>query len=341
MASKDPVFDVIKHELVTHRGIFIGESHDSNMAVDFLIAHLRQLKALGVTTIYVEYDMYGVNARQRGQACLDQRYFGNDNAPAAEKAAYHDRMNRFNTFRLVLEAKAAGLRVIGHDDVVKDAETYPRFANETLYKGSLSVDPTLGPVSYRSAVATTPEAMDRRNDFAGRLIEATRDGEKFIVFGGTRHSGARPSDLDQSLGIPSIDFVVSEETTRARRQTSGQLIDKGMKAGDAVYAAAAAHPIPKHIAPNIAPDSSGGSTYKVVDYSGYPDRFTFDVTSSPAKTTWGRKALNQATKAPGILGEQCALPKALQHREILGDTDIENLAKFLKKPEGAAAKRMP
>ncbi len=193
MAKSASLNETVHALLQANRGIFFGESHDSDFTANYIINNLKDLKAHGVTTIYVEYSPQKVVAAQGGDACREH-YIG---LKSGEKI--------YSTSQSVIEeATAIGMRVIGYDPVVGTLKSIGPSANSANANALL----------IQQADIASPTNMDKRDIFGIKVIESTKDGGKFIVYGGMAHSGNDPDDsphasgigIDQRLGIPSIDF---------------------------------------------------------------------------------------------------------------------------------------
>ncbi len=195
MTNNDPVFKKVAELLKTNRGIFIGEYHGQPVAQNFTISHFEELKKAGVTTIYVETDAYTAGASLRGSECLLKHLLGTHGIgeeaikEALMRAEKEGLLKKGPMMSIVINAAAAGLRVIGHDSVMQ----------------------TIDGISRKDKEGMPLEIMNQRDQFAKELIERTWDGGKFIVYGGAWHSGNEKGDagrtsIDALLNIPSVDF---------------------------------------------------------------------------------------------------------------------------------------
>lgn len=186
-----------------YRGLFIGERHDIALVPDFLITHMEDFRAMGVTTLYIEMDHGLIAASSVGPDCVEG-YEG----PLAEGESYAPASRENDYAQVIQHAQSLGIRVIGTErgyDTNAIADAAYSFDTETGETGPTS----LGTALYYSA-----EAMEGRDAFAADLIRATFDGGRFIVYGGAHHSrdtGADPNmpspGVDRLLGIPSIDLM--------------------------------------------------------------------------------------------------------------------------------------
>lgn len=298
--------------LSKNKGLFIGEQHDTPFAEQFVSNRFEEFKKAGVTTLYVEYNMYKARASQGGNECRET-FMGPSDNPQDKGVV--------SNFQLVIEAATrAGLRVIGHDSLNGTSWQFNRKDKDPKLAEDISLG---GP------------AMDRRDDFAVQVIQRTQDGGKYIIYGGLGHSGNetpdRPSGkgLSERLGIPSIDFhSAGGFLARENVLTKGMVIAKTLKAAmaDEVY------PI------EVLPGKNGESTYKVLsgDDFAFAKKMTLADTLKPPSPAEAAKLdaafrLAQQIKDAG----QCNAPAHLNGKEYLDTSDIENLAKGMKKPPAA------
>lgn len=176
--------------LQKNEGLFIGEAHYLPLAASFIRANRQMFKELGVTTLYIEQGARLFNAHIGGRTCVEEFL-------KVRPESLKDDPVTANTINAINAAHAAGFRVIAHDSVNLDAWLYALVRQDHWVK---------------SSIATSPRAIDARDDFAAKLIFATRDKGKYLVLGGAAHSGnnvrGRPSGrgLSERLGIPALDF---------------------------------------------------------------------------------------------------------------------------------------
>lgn len=195
--TRDEVFEIFSKQLRSHRGIFVGEWHVDGMAPAFLSSYMRQLKAQGVTTLYLEYDPYDTQARNGGTKCAINRAKSHRESPVIT-----------NFDMTIFVANQIGLRVIGYDDATLAAR------NHYMRTGD-------------GSKITSNEAIDRRNRFGAEMIERTWDGKKFVILGGAAHSGTHDypgPGLDQLLGIPSFDLMMARHDLTTTEQLQ-QIMD--------------------------------------------------------------------------------------------------------------------
>ncbi|MCI5048828.1 MAG: ChaN family lipoprotein [Rickettsiales bacterium] len=307
------VFNTVSDQLKTNEGVFLGETHTNSLVPDFLITHMKELKAQGVTTIYMEMDHALLAAKSLGKECKSS-YMGDDSVVPEEvrkaNANPDSKWNRENDYGDVIRAaRAAGIRVIGTN--------YDHKTN-SVYAATVTVDDKgeLIPTELGIKKSNDAEAMDKRDAFATEVVKATRDGGKYVIYGGQVHSRAKgafaqlPSEgLPERLGIPSIDFMTENHwaqlTDRHIHQTgytamdrgtriiSGQ-IDRWSRSGTDVHTG-----IPGH------------QTFAAVDYDGkgryeHRDQALTDLPDKKGLTTMDPRAseVGRAMKAAGV----CAAP---------------------------------
>ena len=288
LVKPSAVFDKAAELLKNNRGIFIGESHDNALAWNFLVQYAADFKKMGVDTVYTELDMYSAAARQNGVDCRTS-YSNANSIPSI--------MNSVDPQIMVL--KASGLNIIGHDDVTDRT----RFTSPSLYQ-----------------IAVTGPALDRRDDFAKKLIERTQTGSKFIVYGGSDHSGNerksdRPSGkgLDEKLGIPSIDFEMAAAPPSGRWAELKQLWNSLMN---------------KDSLRVKMEDGKGAATYVVSTEN--PVAFLSLVTGV------GKALQENAQKAQG--SDACGFQPLLGTKTILNEEDINALILRMKKEKAPRTK---
>lgn len=173
--------------LSSNEGVFIGEKHDEKAAADFLITHMADLKAIGVTTLYLEQDHQRLASSVVSLDCRES-YSGVTAGPIRSE--------------IIDEALKHGIRVIGADKML-----------ETKDVVTALIDTNGAPKALGDEFLYSPEAVEARDAYSAALISETRDGGKYVVLGGAMHSREANADpvyrsagLDTRLGIPSIDF---------------------------------------------------------------------------------------------------------------------------------------
>jgi hypothetical protein len=198
---------LVQDLLKKNRGVFIGEEHGQPYAVDTITQHLPELKAAGVKTLYIELDprdmryFMGDDSTRR-QIQAEQ---GKSNDPIV--AQWHEHMlasDHIKEWReLVSKVKAAGIEVVPYDHT------------ETVTaSGKAGYD-------LLTSYPNTFSGMVQRNTEDARNILETNPSGKFIVYGGSNHSGNIPAGeysdhvgnqglayigIDKQLGIPSVEF---------------------------------------------------------------------------------------------------------------------------------------
>lgn len=195
--------------LANNEGVFVGESHDQSIAPDFLITHMEDLAAAGVTTLYIEKNHQRLLSALISAEC-DASHYGGE-IPSTPSAIMYERET--SSAHVINEAKRLGIRVIGADPLV---------LNKPLEERAFVYDPSTGRREFSDFAydyVLSPEMLDWRDYFASQVVEATRDGGKYIVYGGAGHSRDPEADpffpsagVDYLLGIPSIDFVDANVT---------------------------------------------------------------------------------------------------------------------------------
>lgn len=274
-------------QLLSHnKGLFIGEHHWEPLAATFLIGHFEKLKQQGVTTLYIEQDMYSAAASQAGPECL-QSFIYENNIPTPKSLAAKDLYDA-----VAINARLAGLRVIGHDDITSRLVWNAR--------------------KEKMPLITTGESLDRRDDFGKAVIDATYDGKKYIVLGGYFHSGnevaaKRPSGigLDQRLDIPSIDFLLGDNDRINNPEVAQPLRAQGFI--------------------SMAP-GNGSATYTV--RANNASAFTAESKSyADGEVETKYAAILAQAKRSGA----CSLQPLLGTKELLTDEDVQALPIRLKR----------
>lgn len=269
------------------KGIFIGEWHGLPHAVDFIAAHLSELKARGFTKIFIELDPYATKALAGGLLCSKDLKQAHGVTGLDSYAMVSSQM-----MLMPLYALPHGIEVMGHDDVT-DAT---RMSEEKIARN-----------------AYTPEAMDRRNRFAEQYIKAsTKANDRYIIIGGANHSGKEGGrlpngqtvkGLDELLDIPSMDFyympLEQPKWYSGLAELAGRKIDQWMGK--------------KPSSGPIDIKSGGDAATTIITATKI---FSFDENVSLSKEAL-QKALGEA-RAKGDCGYQ---PK-LGTKEVLDQTDI-------------------
>jgi hypothetical protein len=294
--GSDTIAKTAEDLLKKNRGLFIGEVHTNYDAQSFVASQLPKWKELGVTTLYVEYNMYKAAAVQGGKDCTEQ-YMGPSTLPKKEY---------INTMRAVIrDATAAGIRVIGHDSFTGHSWSWDQLEMDTKLENKLIFNGS---------------AFDARDDFAAQVINKTYDGKKFIVYGGAAHSGNeikdRPSQkgLDEKLGIPSIDF---NDLANAGETSLSRLIPAVSLAYDSIA---------NGQNQQIKKNTRGNSTYDVGTLEHRLDYFP----QGAVNTDEGRARLKKAAEEAKQAGV-CKLPEHLKEQHFLSGQDIEQLAQKTNK----------
>lgn len=211
---KGTTLDLTSQLLAKNQGVFIGEKHKNTMARDFLRDNMSSLKSQGVKAVFLEC------IEKKNQGFVDAFYQAK--TPADEQKALarlesvlqstwgHDPKGYV---ALMQSAKQNGVRVFG-------------------------IDERKGPFAGRVPEDTTRETT-WRNQFWARTTNEVMSKEfsnrdKFVLLGGNAHSAAKVSyanpgeggnretvpmyGADHALQIPSIRFVLPEETKMAGRE---------------------------------------------------------------------------------------------------------------------------
>lgn len=237
--------------LQNSQGLFIGESHDQNIARDFLLSHLNALKDAGVTTIYFEMQHPRIQGiREHGLNCMAafnvgyatiqdpeqqkalENYVNKQGVTTlpvtlTEFAQNHNNLRFLDT--LITEANKHGIAVVGHDITTAKSDT--------------------DSVDFAARINTRDKA-------SARIIEQTKPAdskEKYLVFGGNEHARKSRSASDEhgntialedglsaQLRIPALtfressDINIDDPDTRARFEAT--IRDRGylfVNTGDA------------------------------------------------------------------------------------------------------------
>lgn len=196
-------------------GLFIGEYHTSSMAADFLTTHMQERVADGVTTIYMEMDHQQFTSNYVSEECYSN-YFGeiDEKFKAEGVRSNNQERDRENGYPDVIRvAREHGLRVIGIENDYSTGEAMSAYFD-------IAEDGTW----VRTELGNYAKNLENRDQFAAEVVNATRDGGKFIMYGGANHSReANSLDYDASPGInvlldiPAIDFM-SQDDRREREQ---------------------------------------------------------------------------------------------------------------------------
>lgn len=189
--ARSDAFDAARTLLATNEGMFIGEHHKEKAAADFLITHMADLKAMGVTTLYLENDHQRLASSVVSLDCRES-YAGVTEGPLRSE--------------IIDEALKHGIRVIGADKALETKDVVRALTDEDGVPNALG-----------DKYVYSPEAVEARDAFAAELVAETRDGGKYVMLGGALHSREekaelfyRSAGLDARLGIPSIDFRSAE-----------------------------------------------------------------------------------------------------------------------------------
>lgn len=216
MSEEKPriLLDPLKIALKENQGVFLGEEHMTHIIQPLVMSNLTELKAAGVTTIYIEFPEQAMQALRNGQDFANS-YLGDAAIDPVKYSMYG---------QLMLAAQQQGIRVIGYEDFnplhLKASDTPTQMDEKVLQ------------------YATSAEAIDRRDKTAEYVIRATQDGGKYIIMGGSKHSrianldpDAPSAGLDVRLGIPSIDVV--SPTVAAELHQAGEFISPALIKGGA------------------------------------------------------------------------------------------------------------
>lgn len=198
---KGTTLDLTSQLLSKNQGVFIGETHANPMARDFLRSDMPSLKQQGVKALFVEC------IEKKNQGFLDAFY--RSKTPADEQRALARLESVLQStwgydtqgyMALIQSAKQNGVRVFG-------------------------IDERKGPFANRVPEDGTRETT-WRNQFWARATNDVMSKEfgkqdKFVVLGGSGHSGGKLSysnegqgsvpiyGADYALQIPTIRFTLS------------------------------------------------------------------------------------------------------------------------------------
>ncbi|MBA3660360.1 MAG: hypothetical protein H0W64_01400 [Gammaproteobacteria bacterium] len=120
------------------RGCFIGEIHHHQYPKRFLIEHLKELKEIGIDTLFIEFLYYDAH-----QALLDEYFKGTKDAlPATLESFlnYKDSITNCKKYKygdIVVAAKKAGIRVVGldcYDSLLSFGEFFSRVEKNARIK---------------------------------------------------------------------------------------------------------------------------------------------------------------------------------------------------------------
>ena len=278
--------------LLLNQGLFIGERHDMEMAPEFLITHMADFKAQGVTTLYIEEDPQYISSHLLGNGCKEE-YFGE----MTLKPTNYRHGREVGYLDVIEEAARHGIRVIGSERIYATGPSIDA-RNQINEAGFLVANDTGNQLLH------SPEAMENRDIFSAQLVLATRDGGKYIYYGGLNHSrnaGVDPhapsAGVTELLGIPSIDFVAEEPFTKV-------LGPNLLAENDSVALAYVQYkgtvfyennrPYARTV---IEPENTGKATYVATNFQGnnYPEREI-----EHTKTTRSFDSVSQAMRNAGV-----------------------------------------
>lgn len=174
--------DVVRFELSKNHGVFLGDNHGHLSVPEWMTRHMADLKETGVHHIYTE------TVESKEQYLIESFYRGEEDAGKRLEEYLTKRWDNYSSgtgmahFESIKAAKENNIRVYGID-INTGGITMDRFEKSNPH-WKQEID------SHKSTLGTN---------------------EKYIVFGGSGHSGDRGyAEIDQALGISSIDFKESK-----------------------------------------------------------------------------------------------------------------------------------